>query len=119
MQVFVYKFHVSSIRYNNNNNTFHLKQKHFYNKKFSYNYVLPPFLAMLPDLTESLDAMDFSIESETGRLINIANYANLTGYFVLAGLIFIGVFSVFLFIYDLKTATKRSGDISLGYLHRR
>ena len=74
---------------------------------------------MLPDLTDSLDEMDFSIDSETGRLINIANYANKTGYFVLAGLIFIGVLSVYLFINDLKTATKRSGEISLGYHHRR
>jgi len=66
---------------------------------------------MLPDFTQARDEMDFSVESETGRLINIANYANLTGYFVLAGLIFIGVLSVFLYIYDLKTATKRSGEI--------
>lgn len=77
------------------------------------------FLAMLPDLTESLDEMDFSIDSETGRYINIANYANKTGYFVLAALIFIGALSVFLFFYDLKTATKRSGEIPLGYYHRR
>ena len=48
-----------------------------------------------------------SVESETGRLINIANYANLTGYFVLAGLVFIVAFAVFLYIYDLTTATKR------------
>ncbi len=68
-------------------------------------------LAMLPDFEKARDEMDFSVESETGRLINIANYANLTGYFVLAMLIFIGALSVFLYIYDLKTATKRSGEI--------
>ena len=74
---------------------------------------------MLQDLTDSLDEMEFSIDSESVRSINIANYANKTGYFVLAGLIFIGVLAVYLFINDLKTATKRSADKYLGYRHRR
>jgi hypothetical protein len=73
---------------------------------------------MLPDFSDVYDEMDFSIDSETGRLINIANYANLTGYFVLAGLIFIVVFAVYLYINDLKTATKRSGEIPLDFNYR-
>jgi len=66
---------------------------------------------MRPDISEAYDEMDFSIDQDTGRLINIANYANLTGYFVLAGLIFIFAFAIFLFINVLKTATKRTGDL--------
>jgi hypothetical protein len=69
---------------------------------------------MAPDISEAYDEMDFSIDSETGRLINIANYANLTGYFVLAGIIFIFALAIFLFVYDLKTATKRMGEIPAG-----
>jgi hypothetical protein len=98
-----------SFLHNNKN----IKKQHFFsisirNTSQTNRLIL---LAMLPDFTQARDEMDFSVESETGRLINIANYANLTGYFVLAGLIFIGVLSVFLYIYDLKTATKRSGEI--------
>ena len=75
---------------------------------------------MAPDFSEAYDeVMDFSIDSETGRLINIANYANLTGYFVLAGIIFIFAFAVFLYIYDLKTATKRTGDFPDWVYYRR
>ena len=75
---------------------------------------------MAPDFSEAYDeVMDLSIDSETGRLINIANYANLTGYFVLAGIIFIFAFAVFLYIYDLKTATKRHGDFPDWVYYRR
>ena len=121
LNVFLCRCLSTNFMFHSRDTTTHLKQQHIYNNKHSYYYVLLPwfFLAMLPDLTDSLDEMDFSIDSETGRLINIANYANKTGYFVLAGLIFIGVLSVYLFINDLKTATKRSGEIPLGYHHRR
>lgn len=75
---------------------------------------------MGPDFSEAYDeTMDFSIDSETGRLINIANYANVTGYFVLAGIIFIFALAIFLYIYDLKTATKRTGDFPDWVNYRR
>lgn len=69
---------------------------------------------MQPDLSEAYDEMDFSIDQDTARLINIANYANLTGYFVLAGVLFIFAFAIYLFINDLKTATKRTGELPLA-----
>jgi hypothetical protein len=42
---------------------------------------------MRPELSGDYDEMEFAINSESARLINIASYANLTGYFVLAGVI--------------------------------
>jgi len=64
-------------------------------------------------------AMDLNVDyfEESGRLINIANYANLTGYFVLLGIFFVFAFAIFLFFYDLKTAPTggRSGNYEWNY----
>jgi len=69
------------------------------------------FLAMIHDFQGS----DLSVDYETGRFINIANYANLTGYFVFLGIFFVFAFAIFLFIYDLKTASAARSNNNYYY----